>query len=91
VDRLDRYRCDVLRFSNDFSVSFDNNQAERDLRMAKLLQKISGCYRTEAGTSNNLAVRYYISTARKEGANVLDALRVCEGIPFMHTAARAQT
>jgi len=90
VDRLDRYRDDVLRFANDFSVPFDNNQAERDLRMVKLQQKISGCYRTEAGATNYLAVRSYISTARKQGVNVLEALRsLFEGNPFMPGVAQA--
>lgn len=90
VGRLDRYRCEVLRFANDFSVSFDNNQAERDLRMVKLQQKISRCYRTEAGATNYPAVRSYISTARKQRVNVLDALRDrFEGKPFLPRVAQA--
>jgi transposase len=75
LQRLDRYRDDVLRFATDFSVPFTNNQAERDLRMVKLQQKISGCYRTEAGATNYLTIRSYVSTARKQGVNVLGALR----------------
>jgi transposase len=59
----------------DFSVPFTNNLAERDLRMVTLQQKISGCYRTESGATNYLTVRSYVSTARKHGINVLDALR----------------
>ena len=82
--RLSRYHDDVLRFATDFAVPFSNNQAERDLRMVKLQQKISGCYRTEAGATNYLAIRSYVSTARKQGINVLGALRdLFEGHPFM--------
>lgn len=73
--RLDRHRDDVLRFTADFAVPFDNNQAERDLRMVKLQQKISGCWRTLAGAEVFCAVRSYIATARKHDANILDALR----------------
>jgi transposase len=73
--RLDRYRDDVLRFATDFTVPFSNNQAERDLRMVKLQQKISGCYRTEAGATNYLTIRSYVSTMRKQGHPVLTGLR----------------
>jgi len=65
--RLDRYRDDVLRFATDFTVPFSNNQVERDLRMVKLQQKISGCYRTEAGATNYLTIRSYVSTMHKCG------------------------
>lgn len=84
ADRLDRFRDDVLRFATDFTVPFDNNQAERDLRMVKLQQKISGCFRTEAGASGYLAIRAYVSTVRKQGNNVFGALRdLFEGKPFL--------
>jgi transposase len=73
--RLDTYRDQVLRFLDDLRVSFDNNQAERDLRMVKLQQKISGCWRTLAGAEAFLTVRSYISTARKHGMEVLGVLR----------------
>ena len=71
--RLDCCRDDVLRFATDFSVLFSNNQAQRDLRMVKLQQKISGCYRTEAGATNYLTVRSYVSTMRKQGHPVARA------------------
>ena len=55
--RLDDYSDDVIRFASDFTVPFDNNQAERDIRMIKLQQKISGCWRSEAGVRSFLDVR----------------------------------
>jgi transposase len=73
--RLARHRADVLRFTVDFAVPFDNNQAERDLRMVKVQQKISGCWRTLPGAEAFCAVRSYIATARKHDINILDALR----------------
>lgn len=88
--RLDVYRDDVLRFAIDFSSPFTNNLAERDLRMVKLQQKISGCYRTEAGATNYLTIRSYVSTVRKQGVNVLGALRdLFEGQPFMPGVSQA--
>jgi len=65
--RLDRDREDVLRFAHDFDVPFDNNLAERDIRMIKLQQKISGCWRTITGAEHFLALRSYLSTTRKNG------------------------
>ena len=82
--RLDKYRAWVLAFAWDFSVPFDNNQAERDLRMVKLRQKISGCFRSTEGASWFCRIRGYISTLRKQGISVLAALTsVFEGKPLM--------
>jgi transposase len=74
LTRLDRDREDVLRFARDFRVPFDNNQAERDIRMVKLQQKISGCWRTITGAEQFLALRAYLSTARKNGQSTIGVL-----------------
>ena len=76
LTRLDTQRADVLRFSTDFAVSWDNNQAERDVRMVKLQQKISGTWRTLDGARAYCAIRSYISTMKKHGQPVLDGLRL---------------
>jgi transposase len=73
--RLQRYEEAVLRFATDFAVPFDNNQAERDLRMIKVQQKVSGCFRTPAGADHFCRIRGYISTLRKQGIHILTALR----------------
>ena len=72
--RLDIYRDDILRFADDFRVPFDNNEAERSVRMVRVQQKISGGFRSIEGARSWLRLRSYVATAIKQGVNPLDAL-----------------
>jgi transposase/regulator of replication initiation timing len=84
---LDRFRDhpeSILAFLRDLAVPFDNNQSERDLRMMKLRQKISGTFRSFGALENFCRIRGYVATARPPGLKALDALRrVFLGHPFV--------
>lgn len=75
LDRLRKQQKAVLTFLEDLRVDFDNNLAERDLRMVKVQQKVSGCFRSMAGAHAFARIRGYVSTLRKQGLPLLSALQ----------------
>jgi transposase len=74
LDRLTLGQEQVLAFLDDLAIPFDNNQAERDLRGLKMQQKVSGCFRSDAGGEAFARLRGYLATLRKQGQALLAAL-----------------
>jgi transposase len=88
LDRCQKYEREILLFLHDSSIPFSNNQAERDIRMMKLQQKISGTFRSEEGADWFCRVRGYISTLKKNQMPVLASLvEAFEGNPFIPSIA----
>ena len=84
LDRLEDYDLSVLAFLIDPEVPFTNNQGEQDIRMMKVKQKISGCFRTLFGAQVFARIRSYLSTCRKQGRNLSEACyQLVIGQPFM--------
>jgi transposase len=87
LERLRDFKNSYLEFMNDFRIPFDNNGSERDIRMLKVQQKISGCFRSNEGAAHFARIRGYISTSRKNDINILDALTgVFTGSPYIPVA-----
>jgi transposase len=84
VDRLILNKDKYILFFMDFSVPFDNNQAERDIRMFKVKLKVSGCFRTMKGAKDFAVISSYVSTARKHGICAFHAIKsALLGNPFL--------
>ncbi len=87
LDRLEDFDCNILAFLWDERVPFTNNQAEQDIRMIKVRQKISGCFRTLKGAQIFCRIRSYLSTCRKQGHNLWEAIqKAVAGHPFIPSA-----
>ncbi|NQX90408.1 MAG: transposase, partial [Halioglobus sp.] len=76
LERLDKHRDSALAYLDDPNVPFTNNQAEQDVRMAKVKQKVSGCFRSWKGAELFATIRSYISTCIKQQQGVFEPLQM---------------
>ena len=84
LDRLENHEDWALAFLHDFQIPFTNNQAEQDIRMIKVKQKVSGSFRTFEGAELFATIRSYISTVRKQGWSIFEDLKAAiAGNPFI--------
>jgi transposase len=74
AERLFLCKEEYLRFTNDFRIPFDNNQAERDFRISKVKQKVSGCFRSDSGAEAVAAIESFIQTGHKHHVNIGEEL-----------------
>jgi len=87
LTRLAKYELETLMFMYDFDVPFDNNIAEAGIRMPKLHQKISGCFRTKEGADVFARIRSFIGTTKKKGKNIMDGIKAVldgDGVEFLY-------
>ena len=75
IERLFDHEGAICLFTKNFHVPFENNQAERDIRMVKVKTKVSGCFRTKDGDQDFLTIMSYIGTAKKQGKSPLLSIR----------------
>src|SRR5215831_17172567 len=86
LERLGLNQEAVLAFLGDFAIPFDNNQAERDLRMLKVQHKVAGSFRSDGGAAAFARIRGYLSTLNKQGLALLAALEALfAGLPLLPT------
>lgn len=86
--RFEEYRRQILAFFFDPAIPFTNNQAEQDLRMVKVRQKVSGGFRTDRGARIFLTIKSYTGTLRKQGRDVWSGLtKAMKGFPFLPSDA----
>ena len=84
IERFSQHRQSILGFMHDFEIPFGNNLAEQDIRMTKTKQKVSGCFRSIDGAIAFARIRSYISTMRKQGQNIVEAISsAIKGHPIM--------
>lgn len=87
IERFRQYKDEVLVFATNFLVPFSNNLAEQAIRMMKVKQKISGCFRSQQGAQDFADIRSYIATMKKQGVSIIKAIGAAiQGSPFYSSA-----